>query len=231
MTPAVRLLGLVLLLGVAGCRSSRAPDWTPLFPRDGIPAGWTVRAWDDVALPGPTNSLWRVKDGVLTSEGARGCWLMWERELRDFDLEFEFKLGPRGNSGLALRAPMRGDPAFDGLELQMADFRYNPEARDSELTGGLYRAVAPAQQVYRPEEWNHYQVSLVGTRLRAVLNGVLIHDADLSAESNHVLRHNGQPAPPIRDRPREGHIGFQELSRDGSHVEIRGARIRIVSPG
>lgn len=233
MIPAVRVLclWLLLLVGVAGCQSGRVPEWTPLFPRDGIPSDWTVRAWDDVARPGPTNSLWRVKDGVLTSEGARGCWFLWERELRDFDLEFEFRLGPRGNSGLALRAPMHGDPAFDGLELQMADVRYNPEARDSELTGGLYRAVAPAKPVYRPEEWNAYQVSLMGTRLRVVLNGVLIQDLDLSAESTQVLRHNGQPAPPIRDRPRQGHLGFQELSRDGSHVEIRGARIRIRSSG
>jgi len=227
MTPVVRLLALTLLLAVAGCQSIRPPDWTPLFPKDGVPAGWTVRAWDDISLPGPTNSLWRVTEGVLTSEGARGCWLIWERELQDFELEFEFKLGPRGNSGLALRAPLRGDPAFDGLELQMADFRYNPQARDSELTGGLYRAVAPRQQVYRPESWNQYHVSLNGSRLKAWLNGVEIHDLDLATESTVVLRHNGVEAPPIRERPVRGHIGFQELSRDGSHVEIRDARIRI----
>jgi hypothetical protein len=40
-----------------------------------------------------------VKDGVLTSEGARGCWLMSEKEYGDFELEYEFKLGPQGNSG------------------------------------------------------------------------------------------------------------------------------------
>lgn len=36
-----------------------------------------------------------------------------------------------------------GDPAFDGIEVQMADFRYNPGARGPELTGRLYRAAAP----------------------------------------------------------------------------------------
>ena len=44
---------------------------------------------------------------------------------------------------MALRAPLKGDPAFDGMELQVADFRYNTRAKDSELTGGIYRAIAP----------------------------------------------------------------------------------------
>ncbi len=222
----------ILLCGVlplmVGCRqvvSIRA--WQPLFPQSGTPAGWVVAAWDDVSKPGPPGATWRVENGILTSEGPRDCWLMSEREYSDFDLEFEFKLGERGNSGLALRAPMHGDPAFDGMELQMADFRYNPEAKPSELTGGLYRAVAPRRQVYRPTEWNHYQISLHGDRLVAHLNGVLIHDLDLSKQDIVVQRHDGTDAPALKDRPRRGHIGFQELSRDNEHVMIRNAVIRV----
>ena len=218
---------LLAALAVTGCQSAPKSAWQPLFPNDGSPAGWTVRAWDDVANPGPTRSFWIVEAGVLTSQGERGCWLLWERELGDFDLEFEFRLGPLGNSGLALRAPMRGDPAFDGLELQMADFRYNTGALDSELTGGIYRAVAPVRQVYLPEAWNRYEVSLDGSRLRARLNGVLIQDVDLSVHTATVKRHNGEDAPALKDRPRTGHIGFQELSRGDGHVMIRNARIRI----
>jgi hypothetical protein len=30
----------------------------------------------------------------------------------------------------------------------------------------------------------------------------------------------------LADRPRSGRIGFQELSRGDSHVQIRGAKIR-----
>jgi hypothetical protein len=221
---------LVLMAGLwcgSGCRSlisTRA--WQPLFPQDGPPSGWVVRAWNDVALPGPAAAAWRVESGVLSSVGERGCWLMSEREYGDFDLEYEFKLGARGNSGLALRAPMSGDPAFDGLELQMADFRYNPEAKASELTGGIYRAIEPRQQVYRPTEWNHMEVSLRGSRLRARLNGVRIQDVDLADSGAVVQRHDGKDAPALRDRPRRGHLGFQELSREEGHVMIRNAFIR-----
>jgi hypothetical protein len=151
---------------------------------------------------------------------------MHERLSSDFILEYEFKLGETGNSGLALRAAMKGDPAFDGLELQMADFRYNTKALDSELTGGLYRAVAPTRQVYRPTEWNRCKVTLRGHSLKVELNGETIQDLLLDEQNQEVKRHDGTLAPPIKDRPRQGHLGFQELSRGGDHVQIRNARIQ-----
>jgi hypothetical protein len=43
-----------------------------------------------------------------------------------------------------------------------------------------------------------------------------------------VLRHDGQPCPPVKDRPRKGHIGFQELSRGAEHAQIRNARIKVL---
>lgn len=206
------------------------PAWQPLFPGDEIPEDWVVRAWHDVGEPAPEGAKWTIEKGVLKGSRKRGTWLIWKRELGDFELEYEFKLGPRGNSGLALRSPLKGDPAFDGMELQMADLRYNPQAKDSELTGGLYRAVAPKKQVYRPEKWNRYRISLVGSKLRVKLNDVLIQDLDLSTQDQKVLRHDGKEAPPLEKRPRRGHLGFQELSRGGDVVEIRGARIRILDP-
>jgi len=217
-----------LFLAFALVVSVRAAEdgFVPLFPKDGPPAGFVVRHWADVGQPPQEAAAWVVKDGVLTSEGARGCWLMSEKEYGDFTLEYDFKLGPRGNSGCALRAPLKGDPAFDGMEMQMADFRYNEQAKDSELTGGLYRAVAPTKQVYKPEEWNTVRITLTGSHVTVVMNGETIQDIDLSKFDATVPRHDGTPAPPLKDRPRAGHIGFQELSRGDSHVLIRNARIK-----
>lgn len=231
-----RIFACVLLAFASGCatKSSRhvtSPSahsaiFVPLFPQDGVPPGWRVGAWNDVSKPGPEGAVWRATNGVLHGSNPRGSWLMSEKEYGDFILEFEFKLGPMGNSGCALRAPMAGDPAFDGLELQMADFRYNPQATDSELTGGLYRALAPRRQVYRPTDWNSYHIELRGSRLKVVLNGEVIQDVDLTSYGESVLRHDKALAPPLRDRPRRGHLGFQELSRGGDHVMIRHARIQ-----
>lgn len=209
-----------------------AADFVNLFPEDGVPKGWTVRDWSDVRKAPPAGAVWRVENGVLVGSDARGTWLMSEREYSDFVIEFEWKLGERGNSGCALRAPMFGDPAFDGLELQMVDPRYYPPEQSvtpAELTGSLYKAVAPAQQVFKPTDWNHYQISCQGTRLKVVLNGEAILDVNLAEQTAPVKRHDGTEAPPLRDRPRRGHIGFQELSRGGGRVMIRNARLKDLS--
>jgi len=205
-----------------------ADGFTRLFTEDGLPKGWLVRAWNDVKDPPAKPTEWKVEKGVLHGGEPRGSWLMSEKEYGDFILEFEFKLGELGNSGCALHAPLRGDPAFDGLELQMADLRYNPQAKDSELTGGLYRAIAPKKQVYKPTGWNKYQVTLKGPRLKVVLNDELIQDLDLTEQNQEVKRHDGSLAPPIKDRPRKGHIGFQELSRGEEHAQIRNVRLKVL---
>ncbi len=216
---------LVCLFSLLPSTAGAEEGFVDLFPRDGSPAGWSVREWNDLTKE-VKEAAWTVKDGVLSSDKRRGAWLISDREYGDFILEFEIKLGELGNSGVALRAPMFGDPAFDGMEMQVADYRYNTTAKDSELTGGIYRAVAPTKQVYRPTEWNTFRIELKGDHLKVTANGEVIQDIDLSKQNQAVKRHDGTPAPPVKDRPRKGHIGFQFLSRDGIPVQIRGARIK-----
>ena len=207
------------------CFADDKDGFVRLFAQDGPPKGWSVREWNDLAKAAGNDTAWTVKDGVLNSGKRRGTWLVSDKEYGDFILEFEIKLGELGNSGVALRAPLKGDPAFDGMELQIADFRYNTKAKDSELTGGIYRAIAPTKQVYKPAEWNTCRIELKGTHLKVVLNGEMIQDVDLTKFDQPVKRHDGSDAPPVKDRPRKGHIGFQHLSRDDVPVQIRNARI------
>src|SRR5207244_9491740 len=189
-----------------------------LFPEDGVPKGWLVRRWDDVSKPAEKGATWRVENGVLHGSEPRGTWLVSEKEYGDFVLEFEWQLGERGNSGTALRAPLYGDPAFDGMELQMVDPRYYPtnmSVTPAELTGSLYKAVAPAVQVHKPAQWSKYQITCRGPSVKVMLNGQQILDVNLEAQTKPTKRHDGTDAPPLKDRPRKGHIGFQELSRSG----------------
>jgi hypothetical protein len=217
-------IALVALIPVV----ARADDdgFVKLFAEDGVPKGWVVTEWSDLAKPAPKGVQWTVKDGMLTGGKQRGTWLISEKEYSDFVLECEIKLTERGNSGIALRTPMKGDPAFDGMELQVADFRYNTEAKDSELTGGIYRAIAPTKQVYKPTEWNTFRIVLKGDHLKATINGEVVQDIDLSKYDKTVKRHDGTDAPPVKDRPRKGHIGFQHLSRNNEPVLIRNVRIK-----
>jgi hypothetical protein len=214
----------LLLLG-----ADKAADFVPLFPDEGVPKGWSARAWDDVKNDGPKGAAWKVQDGIVYGSEPRGTWLVSDKQYGDFVLDFEWKLGERGNSGCGIRFPDRGDPAFDGLEIQMCDARYNnPPDGPDKLTGSLYKALAPKKQVYKPTEWNHYVITCVGPKVKVVLNDEVIQDVDLNDYDKPVERHDGSAAPPLKDRPRKGHIGFQELSRGGGHVQIRNAKIKVL---
>lgn len=231
MKTSSRVVGLLTLSALLPLMLPAADesDFRPLFPKDGIPEGWMVRAWDDVKNPPPTGARWQVQNGILHGSEPRGTWLVSEKLYSDFVLTFDWKLGERGNSGCGLRFPDHGDPAFDGLELQMVDPRYYPpdmKVPNSELTGSLYRAVAPKEQRFKPTEWNSYEVTCKGSRVKVVLNGAQILDVNLDDEIKGVKRHDDSPAPPLKDRPHKGHIGFQELSRGGGQVMIRNARIK-----
>jgi hypothetical protein len=219
---------LALAAGPAFLSAAESPSFVPLFPKDGVPEGWSVRQWNDVSLPAEAGVHWGVTNGVLHGSEPRGTWLVSEREFGDFILEFEWKLGSRGNSGCGLRFPAKGDPAFDGLELQMVDPRYFPpdmKVLPEELTGGLYRAIAPRQQLFQPERWNVYHITCRGRQVTVALNGTTIQEVNLDEQTRLPKRHDNTDAPPLKERPRRGRIGFQELSRGGGHVEIRNARI------
>jgi hypothetical protein len=235
------LAAILLSLGLASHRSFAEEEQAPstnaagengfiaLFPTNGIPQGWVARDWADVKNPPPEGATWKVVDGVLHGSEPRGTWLISEKLYSDFVLKFEFKLGERGNSGCGLRFPDAGDPAFDGLELQMVDPRYYPadmKVPPNELTGSLYRAIAPVEQRLKPEAWNSYEVRCEGPVVTVKLNGKQVLHENIQEFTGDILRHNGQPAVPLKDRPLRGHIGFQELSRNGGHVEIRNAYIK-----
>ncbi len=201
--------------------------WTPLFPEDGVPKGWIVRKWNDVAQPAAEGVAWKVEKGVLRGSDPRGTWLVSEKEYGDFSLEFEWRLGDQGNSGCGLRFPLKGDPAYDGIELQMVDPGYygNAKVRDVELSGSLYSALPPTKQVYKRGDWNKYEITMKGPKVTVIFNGEKIMDADLGELDKPTVWKDGKPGPSLRSRPLKGRIGFQELSRSG-YVEIRNARVR-----
>jgi hypothetical protein len=251
-----KLLVAVFVVTVAACASQpqRAatapaadPPLVPLFTKEGpVTEGWLVRHWEDIGKPPKWPVTWDVKDGVLQGTGRFspgnsgdqwiGTWLLSEREYGDFILELEFKFqngGRYGNGGVALRAPLHGDPAYDGFELQITDERfehsYFPDAGQDEMTGALYLVRAPQQQVYRPGEWNKYRIDMRGARVRAWLNGVQIHDLDLDTLTAPARKH-GQgmeflDATPGAKRPRRGHIGLQDLSENREVLLFRNVTI------
>jgi len=163
---------------------------------------------------------WKAEKGMLVTEGGEGCgWLATAEEYGDFELELEFRLPPGGNSGVFIRAPKEGNPAFEGSEIQILD-DYSDQYKDLkpwQFCGSVYATVAPSRRVTRPAgEWQKYHISCVGSKVKVSLNGIQIIDADLNEHLDKIKDHPGLKRT----------SGFIGLQNHGTRLEFRNLRIR-----
>jgi hypothetical protein len=172
-------------------------------------------------------SGWRNTAGYVVEDGAivctpKGRTIFTEASYgRDpYVLDFEFKLTPGANNGLAIHYPGRGNAAYAGIELQILDNAAKKYARLKpwQYHGSAYGIKAARRGFQRPAgEWNHQRVTVSGARIAVALNGYPILDVDLARE------------PPVdgKSHPgaarRWGHIGF---FGHGDRVAFRNIRIK-----
>lgn len=183
-----------------------APGFRPLFNGRDL-AGWRT-----------TGNWVYDADGTVTlrprpgEEGWKrfGAYLFTERKYRDFVLDLEFKIEPTGNSGVFFCVADPLNPVDKGIELQILD-TYGLAKPGHHDCGGIIRAMAPARNMVKPAgEWNRYTLTLRNRLLQVVFNG----------QRTIVLRLDESP---MRDRPAEGHIGFQD---EAKRVWYRNVRLK-----
>lgn len=165
-----------------------------------------------------------AEDGmiVIYPEKGSGGNLYTEKEFADFNFRFEFLLTPAANNGLGIRAPLTGDAAYLGMELQILDNTapVYAELQPYQYHGSVY-GVIPAKKGYlKPVgEWNYEEVIVKGTRVQVILNGTVIVDGDIAGpRDNGTMDHIDHPGL----KNKTGHIGFLG---HGSLVKFRNIRI------
>jgi len=150
--------------------------------------------------------VWGVDKGVLFVAGGGGGWLMTEVEYGDYELRLEFKMPKMGNSGVALRSPLQGDPAYVGMELQLLDDANWKGLRPAQHTGSIYDVVPAAKVVTKPaEEWNTMKIVCKGRTVKVEVNDAELVNANLDEYKDHFEKHPGLIRP-------KGHIGLQSYN-------------------
>jgi hypothetical protein len=156
------------------------------------------------------------------SSGGSGN-LFTEKEYDNFVLRFEFKLTPGANNGLGIHAPLEGDVAYLGKEIQILDNSAPMYAnlKDYQYHGSVYGLVPATKGQLKPVgEWNSEEVSVKGNQIWVILNGQRILFDDLNnATRNGTL--DGKEHPGLERL--KGHIGFLG---HGSEVHFRNIRIK-----
>jgi hypothetical protein len=184
--------------------------WVSLFN------GRDLTGWEVVGARG-----WSVKDGVLTADGRGAGWLASAKEYGDVEVELEYRLPPRGNSGMFLRAWKAGP--IDGgqfLEIQLLDDGAFPDFHPTRRTGAIYGTVAPnPSPKLRPQDWNGVHVKAVGLRVQVSVNGTRVVNVNLDDHASTFARFPGLTRG-------SGRLGLQML---GTPVEFRNIRVRDLS--
>jgi len=213
LTMKIKTLLPILILAVASSTLTAADaGFVKLFD------GKTLTGWKLVGGHGPG---YIVKDGLLVCPKEGGGNLFTEKEYSNFVFQFEYRLQPAGNNGVGIRAPLEGDAAYVGMEIQILD-NEDPEYKDlrpAQYHGSVYDVI-PAKRGYvkKPGEWNTEEIRAEGRHIKVTVNGTVILDADLdSVKDPEVLKkHPGLARA-------SGHIGFLG---HGALLEFRNIRVK-----
>jgi Domain of Unknown Function (DUF1080) len=213
---------LVCLLPVLLTLTVRADDgFTPLYNGKDL-GGWHVKDG--------RNGLWKANGEILFCEkgelGANGGgWLTTDREYGDFVLRLEWRIPPGGNSGVGLRYPKDGEPAHEGMEIQILDDASPENARcpPEELSGSLFVEKAPIVKADKPVgEWNRMEITCRGSLLIVKTNGV--ETLHLNLDDLTVLHGHHRQYKPVSERPRKGFLGLQGdrgVQVEYRHIELK----------
>src|SRR2546423_4132326 len=151
-----RLLPLTLLtlstLLAAGCAIHRDPNspsekgFMPIFNGKNLD-GWVYGTTNDAPNKAGDGYQVDADHKLIYCSVHDGGNLFTKKEYSDFVLRFEFQLTPNANNGIGIRAPLEGNAAYKGMEIQILDdngSKYT-QLRPAQYCGSIYDVV-PAER-------------------------------------------------------------------------------------
>jgi hypothetical protein len=164
-----------------------------------------------------------VEDGAIVCDPKKGGFLYTDKEYGDFVLKLEFQLTPGANNGIGIRTPMKGDPAYVGMELQVLDdtAKVYEKLQPYQYHGSIYGVVACKRGHQKPVgEWNTQEITVKGKNVKIVLNGETIVDANIEKASTPKTI-DGKDHPGLKND--KGYICF---CGHGAKVAFRNIKIK-----
>ena len=203
-------------IALAGTMVLGAADkgFKPLFD------GKTLNGW--TLFNKGKGSGYIVENNSIVCPADGGGNLLTEKEYANFILRFEFKMEPGGNNGIGIRAPLAGDIAYSGMEIQILDHdheRYKGKLKPTQRHGSIYDVFPAEAEALKPAgQWNKEEIVADGRRIKVTLNGKVLVDADLDTvkDPEKLKKHPGL----LRTTGRIGFLGH------GTRVEFRNIQIK-----
>ena len=210
----------------ASTTTSETNGWMRLFD------GKDLKGWRGYKKADATETRWKVEDGMLTI-GGNGAGdthgmrdLITEATYEQFDLRWEWKIAPGGNSGVKYFVLEDQESAI-GHEYQLIDDERHPDAKigPHRQTAALYDVFPAADRPIKPAgEWNNSEVIVKGTHVEHWLNGKRVLQYELgSPELKAAIAKSKFKDIARFGTPVKGHILIQD---HGDQVWFRNVRIK-----
>jgi hypothetical protein len=171
------------------------------------------RDLEDWKTVNPDDASWSAREGVLACDGSRGGYIYDIHRYGDFALRIQYRISPKGNSGVFFRVGDINDFPGSGAEVQVLD-SYGAQPSKF-ISGAIYDVIAPTKNAALPtDQWNQFEIACWKGKLSVVMNGEKIIDVAMA------------DYPKLKSLPPRGYIGLQN---HGQPVEYRDIRIKTAS--
>ena len=190
-----------------------------------IPPFITGTGWRGFKTPAP-DAGWKVADGALSPDAKSSKDLVTKADFENFDLTFDWKISPKGNSGVMFHVTETGEQTYwSGPEYQVLDnARGEPPL---EQAGSLYALYPPVGAA--PKAVGEYNASRLIVRRGKVehwLNGTRVATYDMTSADfkARVAASKFKAWPQFAASP-TGHIALQN---HGDAVGFRNIKLRVL---
>lgn len=197
-------------------------DWQHLFDGETL-GGWRSFKSDNVP------SGWVVENGTMSLAEPGGGDIMTARSFSEFELQFEWRISEKGNSGviyLVNETPSSDHTFQTGPEYQVLDNDGHPDGQyESHRAGSLYDLVSPSANATRPVgEFNQARIIVQGGRIEHWLNGEKVVESPYNDDAwPSMVAASKFASMPEFGTFTSGHIAFQD---HGDKVWYRNIKIR-----
>ena len=146
-------------LGVFGCATTGGGSWVTLIDGE--------KGLENFNRVGDAN--WRAEGGAIVADKGTGGYLVSKSAYTDFEIRAEFWAGHDANSGIFMRC---ADPGkiTDRTCYEANIFDQRPDPTFG--TGALQHLIKASPMLRVGGQWSTYVITVKGTHLRLVLNGV-----------------------------------------------------------
>jgi hypothetical protein len=169
--------------------------------------------WDEEMERGIAEH-WRVDNGELVSDG-KDPYLATKRDYRDFEMWVDWKIGPKGDSGIYVRGTPQvqiWDPADPNVK------KHGAEKGSGALWNNKQNERFPSEKADHPVgEWNRMYIRMVGPYVTVKLN-------DKQVVDNVILENYYKPEIPVYA------AGPIYLQTHGSETRFRNVFVREIPP-